>query len=573
MDTSKTLQPEFIKTLENSGNSYSFGAAKIQQRRHPEWVENYQLYRLKVQTNRLTQRQSVVMPLMKETIKTGLAKHKYIDIGFSDIGQDDQSSIDFNEYWEHVVKNNKLFLKDKQDAKQEALYGRTFMKMGIVDGEVMFSVEDPIDITVDQFADPADINGTANFMEHRHIFRSMSYIKGNKYYDPKGIQLLKEKLSGTENTIIEDGERAYDSQAQTKMASIGESNPLENSVGDVFVEMREQYIKYLDPEDGKNHIFLRIVAEGITLYIVRLSDELGIDFFPFITWASDLERTDIWSDGVADIVRVPNKILNSWLSQLVENRTLRNLGMYFYDATADETWVPQNYDPISWGWYGVPGDPNKVAKRMDIPELSESLDEMNFLIGSVERATAATAMEKGVTEQGNMTLGEIKIVTQNAKDRLADSVEYRLQARLEMGEKVQKLIVANKNILNPVKRSKKGFDGKVYQHDIDPKTFSDKGYFAEVVILDDQKAKDLQSLQMMQGVSGLYPNNIPLKRILQSKALNIIDGLSKDEKDEILQFQKSLDEKMAQGNTMAPAPAPATAPAPSPSPELTNINQ
>jgi hypothetical protein len=40
------------------------------ERRHPQWTSNYEIYRDTVITNRLTQRQSVNVPLMKETIRT-----------------------------------------------------------------------------------------------------------------------------------------------------------------------------------------------------------------------------------------------------------------------------------------------------------------------------------------------------------------------------------------------------------------------------------------------------------------------------------------------------------------------
>lgn len=549
------LEAEFITTLENDGDNYSYGASEIQKRRHPEWYENYQLYRLKAQTNRLTQRQSVNIPLMKETIKTGLAKQDFIDLIFSSRSQNDQSTIDFNEYWRETVEHNNLEVQDEQDTKQEMLYGRSFMKIGIVDGRVAISVEDPMDIIIDRFADPANIDGTANFVEHRHIFRSFSYIKGNKMYDKEGVAKLEAQLSGQDSGTAENDPEMYDNTRDTynKLRAVGEGDPNNTMLGDVFVELKEQYIRKLDPKDGKHHIFIRVVANNITIFSMRLLDYLGVDWFPIITWASDVDRTDIWSDGVADIVRVPNKVLNAWFSQLVENRTLRNLGMYFYDATLDETWVPQTYDPVAWGWYGVAGDPNKTVKRMDIPDLSESLDEMQYVVSTVERATASTALEKGVPQAGDMTLGEIKIITANANERITDSTKFRKLARLELGEKFEDLVLANKDILTPIKRFKKGFDGKVYSATIDPSTFNEEeGFDVEPFILSDKKAKDLANIQKMQGVLSMFPQNTPLKTIVQKRALSIIDDLTPEEKDEIINFQKMIDERAMNANNQKP---------------------
>jgi hypothetical protein len=55
-----------LKELQDNVQS----AAQYRERRHPQMTENYRLYRDTVITNRLTQRQSVNVPLMKETLRT-----------------------------------------------------------------------------------------------------------------------------------------------------------------------------------------------------------------------------------------------------------------------------------------------------------------------------------------------------------------------------------------------------------------------------------------------------------------------------------------------------------------------
>src|SRR5258708_375241 len=127
----------------------------FQRRRHPQWTENYELYRDTVIVNRLTQRQSVNIPLMKETVKTILAG---IDddskIEFEELDNDEQKQIFFNEYWNWTQDLNKLELKDIVDKKQVLLYGRSFWKMNIVDGAFNCEVLDPQDVLVDRYSDP-----------------------------------------------------------------------------------------------------------------------------------------------------------------------------------------------------------------------------------------------------------------------------------------------------------------------------------------------------------------------------------------------------------------------------------
>ncbi len=70
------------------------------------------------------------------------------------------------------------------------------------------------------------------------------------------------------------------------------------------------------------------------------------------------------------------------------------------------------------GWYGVPGKPSEVLQKVDIPDLSESLDEMNFLIEMIEKATGATATQQGVQTKKQITLGEIQLALGEAKARI-----------------------------------------------------------------------------------------------------------------------------------------------------------
>jgi hypothetical protein len=43
------------------------------------------------------------------------------------------------------------------DKKQEELYGRSFMKLNIVNGRIVIEVLDPFDVLVDRYVDPANI--------------------------------------------------------------------------------------------------------------------------------------------------------------------------------------------------------------------------------------------------------------------------------------------------------------------------------------------------------------------------------------------------------------------------------
>ena len=143
-------------------DKYYEGAARYQERRHEDWRETYTLYRDKVITNRLIQRQSVNVPLMKETIKTVLSKtDEFPDIYFESLSGNKQAEIFWNEYWKWTLEEDNFEVKDMVDKKQEGLYGRSTIKLNLWDGRATFEVLEPYDVVFDRHADPADLDNTA----------------------------------------------------------------------------------------------------------------------------------------------------------------------------------------------------------------------------------------------------------------------------------------------------------------------------------------------------------------------------------------------------------------------------
>src|SRR3990167_9643212 len=119
--------PELTMLVNNKTSGYNY-----RERRHDSWDENYELYRDTVTINRLTQRQSVNVPLMKQTIRTLL---KDVDdmpvLYFENLDNDKQKEIFLNEYWKYTISPqcNRMSLKDIVDKRQVFLAGRTFDQM------------------------------------------------------------------------------------------------------------------------------------------------------------------------------------------------------------------------------------------------------------------------------------------------------------------------------------------------------------------------------------------------------------------------------------------------------------
>lgn len=547
---------------------YRQGAFDYQTRRHDQWRENYTLYRDKVLTNRLTQRQSVNVPLMKSTIKTILSKtDEFTDLYFESLDNDKQEEIYINEYWKWNSDQEKLEAKDIVDKKQVGLYGRSFIKLNLSTalGRITFEVLEPYDVLVDRYADPANIKDTANYLSHIHIYRTLSSVSANPIYDQNGVEMLKiqyAQAAGLQKSA--EVYQAYQAKQQ-RMQDMGVWDTENPTLGETYVELQEHYLRLWNEAKGESYIQVVTTCNSQVLMNKPLAEVLGINCFPITTWADDVEKTDLWSDGVGDVVRTPNKVLNSFFSQLVENRTLRNYGMTFYDFTAPaegEKWAPQTYEPAPWAWIPTYGDPNKTTKRVDIPDLSEAMDEMGYIKAIVEEATASTATEKGTKEQGDITLGQIQIMMANANERITSMAKFYRPARKELGELWYQMVIANKDYLKPQDLFKKSYKGNFFSETFDPRTLKNgKGYKCTVTSTSERDQNNLMTIQKMKAVAADFPGNTPLQRILQEKELELI-GLDPDEKQEVMDFEKN--KATLPGAVPGAVPSPITPQVPAP---------
>jgi hypothetical protein len=521
----------------------------FRERRHPQWTDNYCLYRDTVIVNRLTQRQSVNVPLMKETIKTMLSRvDEPMDLDFEELDNDGAKELYINAFWDDVTQKNHLELQDTVDAKQVFLYGRTFRKLNILDGEFRIEVIDPQDVLVDRYVNPWDLE-SANHITHVGIYRTLAQVSMNPMYDGAALMRLKEFFA-TQQGLVKAGENslivADRNQRMQDMGVPDVENPI---VGETYVELNETQIKVWHPDEMKLVVHVVVTANGTEILMDKpLRDILGVNFFTWTTWADDIERTDFWSDGIADIVRVPNQILNVYFSQLIENGILRGYGMHFYDATVPghEGWSPVGYTPSPFGFYGLPGPPDKILQTIQIPELTSHMDEMQMMRTMVGTATAATPTESGGNQPDVKTLGALELMTEKAEERIKDLPKYARIHSSEMGDKFSKIVTSPlaAKLLKPVTLYKKGASGTYYEKTLKPSAFaSKKGYKCKATQKSQQESDSLKEIQKLKIGAQQFPMNVPLQKILSDRMLSWLD-LTPEEKKEVQDFQQQNPQSM-----------------------------
>lgn len=531
-----------------------------QERRHSEWTENYQLYRDKVIVNRLTQRQSINVPLTKAVIKTVQAlTDEFPDIEFDEQGNDKDKEIVFNELWKDFVMADKMEIKDVVDKKQDFIYGKTWTKFNLVKGRIVTEIKEPFDILVDRFSDPTDLE-TADHLSEHGIYRTISQLEANPSYDKAAIRRLK-VFYGTKQGLLKAEETTQLMQAKNeRMAAMGVGDIDNPQLGQTVVQLKVHFQKVWDLSDQKEHWHVIVKCDTEILSAKPLMEIMNIDFLPFVTWSDDPERNDHYPDGIADIARTPNKLLNAMISALAENRILRNFGMNFYDSSL-ENFVPQTYQPTPFGWYPVPVPDGKTIKDVfqpvQIPDMSDSLDEMEYVKKLVETAVAANSTVQGEVQQKNkVTLGEVELAVGAAKERISSIAKFYMLAQKEKGDKWARIMNANASKIDSITLYKKSHKGNYFEKTVTGKDWkSDTGYTCRAVSTAEREKKNLEGLQKLNAVKAQFPNNQAMNRIYGEKILQFAELNSDQAKEVMDEEEQNMQMMQSQGMPSMPPDA------------------
>ena len=561
----ENLELQSLLNIKEEGYNY-------RQRREEDWRENYELYRDKVTINRLTQRQSVNLPLMKTTLRTLLKDVSDMPvIEFENLDNDKQAEVFQNEYWKWTLEQNNAEIQDIVDKKQDFFFGRTFDSWQVEDGKIVFDVEDTEDMLVPHFMNPYDID-SARSLVHLHIFKPLSSLKKNPDYDQAEIIKLEVFFESQLGIIkAKDNENSLQ-QKNKKLADMGVSDIDDPVLGETYVELTMYFVvkdkdeKWKDNRDGKEQkldeeqIMVFVEAENQTILMKKpqekiigtTSDHYWRNHFRYNTWGDDIDKQDFWTDGIADIVRVPNKILNINLSAEVERRILANYGMHYYDSSLKaDGFIPGTYEPKPWGWYPIPGKPSEVLQKVDMGGVPDNAEFSNFVVDFVQRATASTDTQQGVQTKGQKTLGEVELAQSEAKARTQGMSKFYTHVWKQRATKFLKLIEAAADKLDAVKIYKEGKNtSHVFEREISPKDWMTKaGYRVKVWSQDEKRANDTDALKKLQTLRLEMFDNPKVLEIYQRK-LTEYAGLKPEEVSEIMQFEEQ--KKLAAINNPTP---------------------
>ena len=514
---------------------------ELQEHKHEDWNDNYELYRNKVKTNRLTQRQAVNIPLMKETVKTLLARiDDAPNVEWQELSGDEEKELIYQEVWNANARDNKFELLDILDKKNVLLYGFSVRKLNIYESGVTVEVLDPYDTFFDPLMKTGDIE-SARYITHQNIFRSAREILADPKYTKKGKDDLKIWLTAPQGiTHTEEARKDWEKKME-RMKAMGLSSEEFKyfAGGDRIINLTEHYTQVWNGTEFERRVVV-YADDKIELMDKTLKELVGVDEWPFVVWSEDPETNDTYPDSVADLVRTPNKILNVWFSQLIENRTLKNFQMHWFSPV--QGYTPQTYTPGPGMMLPAPpgDDINKVIKPVEISGLEDTLEAISVVTNIVERATGATAIEKGQGESGTQTLGEIEVLVGKASERATAMTKFYRLAWYELAVKWNHMMHANAPKF--LKLYKAGRQGRIYPKRVYAGDWkSEAGYEPMVRSTSEQEQESVKSIQKWQFVLQQFPNNTALRRIAQKRELEILD-LTPEELREVEEDEKKQQE-------------------------------
>ena len=516
--------------------SYDFKSRKF-----PHWNENYSLYRDRIVTNRLTQRQAVNVPIMRETIQTWISKiDEAPELKFKSRGNTNKhknGEILMDELWKYYFDALKLDIVDNVDKKIVGLQGRSFKILGMNKGKFFIDLIDPYDIEISPRASPFDLN-SAQYIIRTHIFKPLREILANPKYMDEGKQKLKGYLDTKEGII--QAAATYDAyvEKQQRLKDLGAQNYDDYNASEVLVELNESYKLIWNVKENRfvRHLVV-IGADSAVLYNKPLKEAIGLSKLPILTWADDPDLNDIWCDGKGDSVRTINKLVNIYLSQDIENRTYRNFGMYFFD-TKNGTFQPRAFDPKPFAMFGLPGNPAEMVKQVEIPALNDTAQQIGFLKDMIQGSVAQTPAERGEQSKSRTTLGEVELNLEQSGQRNTVSSKHYRRCWEEAGEIFYELMTNNN--FGSITLYKEAPNGDIQSKDIYPSDFIfPEGYKCDVIMKADSDARDQFMLQKTQYVLSNFQSNPAATKIAKRKQLELM-GWTTDEIEQAMQGEENM---------------------------------
>ncbi|MHA1401179.1 MAG: hypothetical protein ACTSQE_12590 [Candidatus Heimdallarchaeaceae archaeon] len=518
-------------------------AEDFKERRFIQWNENYAMFRDKIELNVLTQRNASNIPVIRESMKSWISNiDEPPEMSFKNRDKGNKNrdkEIVVSGLWDKFYDDNKLDTLDQLDKKNVGMQGRSFKHVGWDSDKkfVFCDLVDSYDILLPRNTDPLDLN-KSEFLKHINIFADLNEILQNEDYNKEERNQLKMYYAERQGLVKAPNEDESYERSRDRLRLLGDSTDDDeyNFIG-TKVELNKSYDLVWDQKLKKRIRRLRVfAADRFLLLDVSLEKAIGIDKLPIVSWASDPDAIDVWSDGLADNLRPLNKIINIYFSQDIENRGYRNFGMFFFNNMKGQ-FTPRGFQPRPFGFYGLPGNPRDMVQQVEIQPLGDTSNQIEYLKTLAQGSVAQTATERG-QDSGADTLGEIKLnLEQSTSMNNVDMKHYR-RAWEEVAELF--LLILEEHQTDLVVLEKEGGDGEYREKKVGREDWiNKKGYKCVPKFKKEQQQEDNFEIQKTQYIMNGFQNNPVALKIAKTKQLEAI-GWNSEEVEQAMQAEDAI---------------------------------
>jgi hypothetical protein len=321
-------------------------------------------------------------------------------------------------------------MSDLQAKRHAARYGRAFLK--VVGTKKPFCIDviavDPYDMIVDP-------NGGGDLEDHRFviqdgIFRTnKQLIEGAKtgLYDKAAVLKI---LAGPTS----DAE-AYKTESQSvgRWTALSQSGYGFESGGEMLYRICE-HVAYDD--EGVRHMVRWSPESNIVLKDGTLEDLYGVDLLPWVSWAVYPDNKVFWSKAPDDDIRQAAEALRVTVMEMMTNVQKRNWGTKVFDPariSADQLAMsaPNGLVVAQSGAASMPGGLDAAFKIIEVPDVNQAMNVVNFLDGFMGQKTGVTPDTQGTS--GEDILGIYQGNLAQVADRMGLTSRYYRNAWRRIG--------------------------------------------------------------------------------------------------------------------------------------------
>ena len=376
-------------------------AVQFRQNKLQNWLFNENLYNGVVQKTLLTKSNLHVPKLFEgvHTMSSRLGEVPTIDYDTKPDNDENASEIMKN-LIEYDMKRSQIDLLADHSKIECGLYGRSVFKLIPMPDGARFEVIDTLSFLISPLATrPAN----ARYCGQQFIYKTFPELEDEAEsfgYDKEVLQEVKDMVSDV--FYSNSWEK---SQRDLRLSYMGFSNITQ--LGEQVVEKTEWYT-YLKvnkkgeySKDGKATPYvLTVINDEKLLGMIPLS-EVGLETFPFVSWATFPRLVTFWSPSIGDVLRDPNLAIDVTINQVIDNNTYRNFGMVFTASNSglsQSSLVPR---PLGVTKVTVPqgSKVQDMVWQFTPPEITSGISTYG-LIANVADAAAGLSIPQAQTSKG-----------------------------------------------------------------------------------------------------------------------------------------------------------------------------